>query len=185
MNYSPILIIVMLANFQLLLSGCESNDMSELHGYVDDVLARPGGNIEPVPNIRPYEGYTYKSAKEGQRDPFIPFYIDTAKDKKKQQWSGLTPEQIAEIDIRNKEELERFELDSLRMVGTLENEAQRWGLILDPEGPVHMVKPGNYLGHNVGKITNVYENRVELREIIQNTQGRWEERIASIALSEG
>jgi len=185
MNYSHILTIVVLANCQLLSSGCESNDMSELHGYVDDVLARPGGHIEPVPNIKPYEVYTYKSAEEGQRDPFIPFYIDTAKDKKKQQWSGLTPEQIAEIDIRNKEELERFELDSLRMVGTMEDAIQTWGLILDPEGAVHRVKSGNYIGRSTGKVTNIHENSIELREIVQNNQGSWEERKASIALVEG
>jgi len=177
MNYSSILLIVVLA------SGCKSNDMSELHEYVDGVLARTGGHIEPAPNIKPYEVYTYKSAKEDQRDPFIPFYIDTDKDKEKQPKSGLTPDQIAEVYHRNQEELEEFELDSLRMVGTMEDVSQTWGLILNPEGAVHRVRSGNYIGRSTGKVTNIHEHSIELREIVQNTQGRWEERKASIALS--
>ena len=185
MNYSSILLIVVLVNCQLLLSGCKSGDMSELHGYIDDVLARPGGHIEPVPYIKPYEAYTYKSAKENKRDPFIAFYTDVSKNKEKQSKTGLTPDQVTEIYHRNQEELEEFELDSLRMVGTLRDAIQTWGLILDPEGAVHRVRSGNYIGRSTGKVTNIHENRVELREIIQNTQGRWEERIASIALVEG
>jgi len=185
MNYSPILIIVVLANCQLLLSGCESNDMSELHGYVDDGLSRPGGHIEPVPAIKPYEGYTYKSSKENKRDPFIAFYTDVNKNKEKQSNTGLTPDQVTEVYHRNQEALEEFELDSLRMVGTMEDTIQTWGLILDPEGAVHRVKSGNYIGRSTGKVTNIHENSIELREIVQNNRGTWEERKASIALVEG
>ena len=184
MNYSSILIVVVLANCQLL-SGCKSDDMTELHGYIDDILSRPGGHIEPVPYIKPYEAYTYESAKAGQRDPFIPYYIDTEKNKEKQLNTGLTPDQVTEIFHRNQEELEVFELDSLRMVGTLKDAIQTWGLILDPEGAVHRVRSGNYIGRSTGKVTNIHENSIELREIVQNNQGSWEERKASIALVEG
>ncbi len=179
MNYLSILIIVVLA------SGCKSNDMSELHGYVDDVLARPGGHIEQAPYIKPYEAYTYKSAKENQRDPFTPFYIDVNKNKEKQPKTGLTADQVIEVYYRNQEELEEFELDSLRMVGTLTDAIQTWGLVLDPGGAIHKVRSGNYLGRSIGKVTNIHEDSIELREIVQNNQGSWEERKASIALIEG
>ena len=89
-----------------------------------------------------------------------------------------------EIKHRNKEELEQFELDSLRMVGTMENEDFQWGIILDPDGAVHRIRVGNYMGRNTGKILNVFEDRIEVREIIRNSQGRWEERQAAIALVE-
>ena len=89
-----------------------------------------------------------------------------------------------EIEHRNKEELEQFELDSLRMVGTMKNEDDQWGIIKAPEGSVHRIKVGNYLGRSTGKILNVYEDRIELREIVRNSQGRWEERQAAIALEE-
>ncbi len=170
--------------FFLLMAGCVSNDLSDLDRYVEEVLARPGGRIEPIPEIKPYEAYTYKSAELGARDPFHVFFAKLQEDIEEAQDTGLTAEMENEIRNRNREELESFELDSLRMVGTLENEEDNWGIILDPDGSVHRVKVGNYMGRNVGKVLNIFEDRIEIREIIKNNQGRWEERQAAIALAE-
>lgn len=169
----------------LLTSGCVINDMSDLEAYSQEVLARPGGRIEPLPEVKPYEAYTYKSAAEGARDPFIVFYNKTQEELADAQDSGLTEEMDRELNNRNREELERFELDSLRMVGTIEDTENNWGIILDPDGTVHRVRVGNYLGANVGKILNIFEDRIELREIVRNqSNGKWEERQAAIALAE-
>jgi type IV pilus assembly protein PilP len=169
----------------LILSGCASTDISDLDQYVQETLARPGGRVEPLPEIRPYEAHAYQSGELDARDPFVLFYApseETALIQEKD--SGLTEEMEKEIKHRNKEELEQFELDSLRMVGTMDNEDSQWGIIQDPEGDVHRIKVGNYLGRNTGKILNVFEDRIELREIVRNSQGRWEERQAAIALEE-
>lgn len=168
----------------MVLPGCVSNDMSDLEGWVQEVLARPGGRIAPLPEIRPYEAYAYKSAGAGARDPFVPFYRQRAEEKSEVASTGLSAELEREIKNRNREELERFELDSLRMVGTIQSANENWGIITDPSGVVHRVKVGNYMGRNIGKIVNIFEDRIELREIIQNSQGRWEERQAALALVE-
>jgi type IV pilus assembly protein PilP len=168
----------------LALPGCVSNDMSDLEAWVQEVLARPGGRIAPLPEIRPYEAYAYKSAEEGARDPFVPFYRQRAAEKSEVAATGLSAELEREIKNRNREELEQFELDSLRMVGTIKSADENWGIISDPSGVVHRVKVGNYMGRNIGKIVNIFEDRIELREIIQNSQGRWEERQAALALVE-
>jgi type IV pilus assembly protein PilP len=168
----------------LVLSGCVSTDISDLDRYVQETLARPGGRIEPLPEIRPYEAYAYQSAEQDARDPFVLFYEPTVEIMIKEKDIGLTKEMENEIRHRNKEELEQYELDSLRMVGTMDNEDNQWGIIQDPEGAVHRIKVGNYLGRNTGKILNVFEDRIELREIVRNSQGRWEERQAAIALEE-
>lgn len=169
----------------LLLAGCVSRDMSDLEGYVQDVMSRPGGRIEPLPEIRPYEAYAYQSGQEGMRDPFRLFYKKDQVAEEEEQDAGLTEAMAREIHHRNREELERFELDSLNMVGTLEDGDDQWAIVRDPDGVVHRVKVGNYLGRNIGKITNILEERVELREIIKDSQGRWQEREAAIGLSEG
>lgn len=168
----------------LLLGGCVSSDISELEQWAQEVLARPGGRIKPLPEIRPYEAYAYQSSESGARDPFVPFYSARSEDKSKIADAGLSKELEQEIKNRNREELEQFELDSLRMVGTLQGEQENWGIIKDPAGVVHRVKTGNYMGRNIGKIVNIFEDRIELREIVQNSQGRWEERQAAIALVE-
>lgn len=168
----------------LLTSACVLNDMSDLDAYKEEVLARPGGRIEPLPEIKPYEAYTYKSGQENARDPFLAFNVMTQEELEQTADTGLSDDMKRELQTRNREELERFELDSLRMVGTIEDAENNWGIILDPEGTVHRVRVGNYLGANVGKILNIFEDRIELREIVRNSSGKWEERQAAIALAE-
>ncbi len=168
----------------LSLGGCVSTDISDLDRYVTEILARPGGRIEPSPEIKPYEAYAYQSADQDARDPFRLFYQKDEEELIEEQDSGLTKEMEDEIRHRNKEELEQFELDSLRMVGIMENEDNQWGIIQGPDGVVHRIKVGNYMGRNTGKVLNVFEDRIEIREIIRNSQGRWEERQAAIALDE-
>jgi type IV pilus assembly protein PilP len=168
----------------LSLGGCVSNDISDLDQYVQEILTRPGGRIEPLPEIKPYEAYAYQSAAKDARDPFRLFYQKDEEELIEEQDSGLTKEMEDEIKNRNKEELEQFELDSLRMVGIMENDDNQWGIIKGPDGVVHRIKVGNYMGRNTGKVLNVFEDRIEVREIIRNSQGRWEERQAAIALDE-
>lgn len=172
------------ATLTLLLTGCVSKDMSDLEEYTTDVLARKGGRIEPPPEIKPYEPYAYKSADAEARDPFEPFYQVRKAEASDVADAGLSKELEQEIKNRNREELESFELDSLRMVGTIQNSDENWAIIADPGGVVHRVKVGNYMGRNIGKIVNIFEDKIELREIVQNSQGKWEERQAAVALVE-
>ncbi|MFT5132183.1 MAG: type IV pilus assembly protein PilP [Gammaproteobacteria bacterium] len=170
----------------LVLGGCVSRDISDLEQWTQEVLQRPGGRIQPLPEVKPYEAYAYMSANENTRDPFEPFYqkrqIEELATGEKN--VGLTKEMEREIKERNREELEQFELDSLRMVGTLENADENWVIISDPANTVHRIKVGNYMGRNIGKVINIFEDRVELREIVQDSQGRWDERQAAIVLVE-
>ena len=165
-----------------LLTACVSSDMSDLEQQVDEILARPGGGIEPIPQLKPAERYLYQSAEAGRRDPFMPLFDRQPAERKDMALSGTQQQYQKEIQTHNREELENFELDSLRMVGTLENGDGRWGVVQDREGTVHKVKVGNYMGRNYGKITNVAEDRIALREIVDDGQGGWEERHASMTL---
>lgn len=166
------------------LTGCVSRNMSDLEQYVQQVLARKSGNIEPLPEIKPYERYLYQSATDGARDPFHPFYEEKPQEAAAK---ALNPEQqklLNEIKNRNPEELEHFPLDSLRMVGTIQDQGKLWGIVLDPQGTVHRVEKGNYMGQNYGKITNISEDHIELREIVSDGQGGYTTRKASLALKE-
>jgi len=167
------------------LSGCVNRDKSDLENYVAEVLSRKGGQIEPLPPIKPYERYLYQSAEQGLRDPFTPFM----EQEQKQEEIAAAPDAAQqayadEILAHNREELEGFELDSLRMVGTLQDDSELWGIVRDNAGTVHRVQVGNYLGRNYGKILNIQDDRIQLREIVKDDEGRWEERDASLALAE-
>ena len=85
---------------------------------------------------------------------------------------------------RRKEALEEYPLDSLKMNGTLEAGAQIWAIVAAPDGVVHRVKKGNYVGQNNGKVVNVSEQKMEIREIVPDGLGGWRIRESSVALIE-
>jgi hypothetical protein len=64
------LLIVLLAA-ALGLASC-GGDMDDLDSYINEVKARPGGRIEPLPEITPYEVFTYVADSDGLRSPFVP-----------------------------------------------------------------------------------------------------------------
>ncbi|WP_348672951.1 pilus assembly protein PilP [uncultured Abyssibacter sp.] len=151
-------------------------DTSELEAYIAEVKARKSSVVEPIPQIRQYEPFEYVPAE--RRDPFTPQAQDAPD-------SGPSPENSIRPDAnRNREALEEFPLDSLRMVGTLSTPRATYVLIRAPDGIVHRVSVGNYLGQNYGKITRITEAEVTLEEIIPDGFGGFMQRSASIALSE-
>ena len=169
-------------------AGCVSSDMSDLEKQVSEIMSKPGGRLEPLPEIKPYEAHVYESGKSGSRNPFKRFYIVeqslAIEESEGPVDDGLTEEMRNEIQNRNREELEGFELDSIRMVGTLQSEDNHWGIVIVPGGVVHRVKTGNYIGLNIGKITSIEEEQIEVREIIKDNSGRYGERKAVLPLTE-
>ena len=158
------------------LTGCVGDDMQDLRDYLADVKARQKGRIEPLPEIKQIETYVY--AAGDRRDPFTQSAGGSA-DVEPITGSGIKPDKL-----RRKEELEGFALDSIRMVGTLEQKESIWGLVTTADGTIFRVKPGNYMGQNNGQITRVSEEQIELTEIVSDGQGGYRERQASLAVNE-
>ncbi len=160
----------------LLLVGCAKQDMADLQAFIAEVKARPTTPIEPIPQIVQAETYLYVG--ENRRNPFVPTDEDTevmvATDS-----AGPRPD-----PNRRKEELESFPLDALKMVGTLDQNNAVWALVQSPDGTIHRVKSGNYLGHNDGKIISIEEEKINVKELIPNGSGGYLERQASLALGE-
>lgn len=168
---SPLMVLLGLS-----VAGCVNNNMRDLNQYVEQVKARKGGHIEPLPEIKQIETFVYK--EDGRRSPFTP--MDQGEEEAQQAKSnGISPNRD-----RRKEELENYSLDSLRMVGTLEQINTMWALVETKDKTIYRVKAGNYLGQNHGQITLIDEKAVELTEIISDGQGGYRERQASLALQE-
>ena len=86
---------------------------------------------------------------------------------------------------RSKEYLERYELDTLAMVGTFRKEQSYWALLRDPEGVIHRVPVGDFIGKNHGEVVDISDVQVDLSELISDGTGGWIVREASIALGDG
>jgi type IV pilus assembly protein PilP len=165
---------LLLAIAALGLAACGS-DMDDLDSYINSVKARPGGRIEPLPEITPYEVFTYVADAEGLRSPFVP---DTP------QAAGPAAGGASPDPDRPAEFLESFPLDTLRMVGTLDVNETVYGLVQTSDGLIHRVVPGNYMGQNDGRITQITESEIVLVEIISDGIGGYIERDAAIGLSD-
>tara|TARA_R110002096_G_scaffold241054_1_gene432950 strand:+ start:1038 stop:1625 length:588 start_codon:yes stop_codon:yes gene_type:complete len=159
------------------LAGC-SEGTSDLEAWVADVKARPQQGVEPLPEVIPYKTFAYN--KSDKRDPFdASIFRPKIGQTAPKHFSSITPD-----SNRVPEYLESFPLDTLRMVGTMQQDNQTWALIKTPDSTIQRVLSGNYLGQNNGKIISVSEDKVELAEIIPDDFGGWRERSTSIALSE-
>lgn len=167
---------LLLAAGTMTLAGC-ARDMSDLEDYVAEINSRPSIRIAPLPQVQPYETFIYDA--HDARAPFTPDDAGRPESVATAGGDGLQPD-----TNRNREFLEEFPLDTLRMVGTLELRDDLWALIRAQDGSVHRVRTGNYLGQNHGRITAIQETRIELTEIIPDGMGRWMERSASIRLAE-
>lgn len=161
---------LLIAALAALTAACSGGN-DDLQAYLDEVKARPGGRIEPLPQIKPYETFAYEA--ELLRSPFVP---DTPKGRAA---AGPRPEAN-----RPKEYLEQFPLDTLTMVGTLEMNQSRYGLLQTQDGLVHRVVPGNYVGQNDGRVLAVADGEIQVEELVPDGIGGFFKRSAAIGLTD-
>lgn len=160
--------------FTFFLAGC-AGDVADLERYVEETKLKYRGSVAPLPQFEPYQNFEYDPTE--LRDPFITEVI--IPEEAAPSTGGPTPDQQ-----RRKEPLEYFPLDTLRMVGILEQNSVSWGLIKAPDGTIHRVREGNYVGENYGQITRVTEEKISLLEIVTDGLGAWIEREAALAIGE-
>lgn len=161
-----------------MLSAC-AESMDDLDKYIAMVKERPADPIPPIPGVKTYTPYEYNAL--AGRDPFKASLREGSDDQRRaSNKSGPRPD-----FERPKEYLERYELDTMSMVGTFRKGQDYWALIRDPEGIVHRVSVGEYLGRNHGRVVLVGDTEVDMSELISDGAGGWLVREASIALGEG
>lgn len=158
------------------LSAC-SDSMDDLDTYITSIKERPADPIDPIPPVKTYTPYEY--SRLSGRDPFQPSLSEGSEVASTSKGKGPKPD----FD-RSKQYLEKYELDTLAMVGTFSKESSDWALIRDPEGVVHRVPVGDYMGRNYGRVVTITSTEVDLSELVTDGTGGWLVREASIALGE-
>ena len=153
----------------LALAGCGSGQ-SDLLKYIDQVKAKPGGRIDPLPQIKPYEVFAYEAGNE--RSPFVP-------DKPAGRGAAAGPRPEA---TRPKEYLEQFSIDTLKMAGTLSQAGTTYGLVQTQDGLLHRVRTGNYVGQYDGRVVAVTNAEIQIDELVPDGVGGFYKRSAVIAL---
>ncbi len=157
----------------LLLAGCGGEEFQDLRDFVKNAGADMRGKVQPPPEVKPYEPFTYDN-DAGLPDPFKPRKPDI-------RGAGHGGANQPNLN-RPKEELEDFPLESLKMVGYLSRKGVGEALIRSAEGKVYRVKVGNYIGLNFGQVVSVTETEVKIKEMVQDSAGDWTERESSLEL---
>ena len=165
MKRLPIVFIV------LGLSGCGGGNMEDLHTFVAETGKDMQGKIEPLPEVKVYEPFSYNAFD--LPDPFKPRKLSTGGG------GGMQPDLN-----RPKEPLEAFSLETLKMVGVLSQKGVIQAVIKTPDNSIYHVRKGNYVGQNFGLITQIGDSEVVLREIVQDSAGDWSERTSTLILQE-
>ncbi len=163
-----------LASIVLASAGCGRSitdtpgDAPNLVEWVAQVRARPAPPLDPIPVIKPFESFQFDG--RGFRDPFDVNAVES-------NGGGMRPD-----SNRRRQPLESFPLDALDMVGTLGGGRSLVALVMGPDKVTYRVRPGTYIGQSDGRVVAVYEDHIELIELVPDGAGGWLERPASIAL---
>lgn len=156
----------------LLLAGC-SGPNSDLKRWTQEVVAKPGGNLDPIPASPEYDRFIYQAHE--LRDPFTPV--------KRAEQPGATQGPRPDLD-RPREPLEEFALDSLKMVGSIGSGTSVVGLVMDPNKVTHRIGHGQRMGQREGRVISVEPHRMVLVELVPNGEGGWEETQTVVNLTE-
>jgi type IV pilus assembly protein PilP len=153
------------------LVGC-ANKNDDLRDWMKTQGESMRGKIDPIPELAPYEPFTFVPANT--IDPFKARKVDI----------GRANSTKAPDSNRRKEALEAFPLEKIRMVGTLQQTGELIGLVRTEDNRVFQIKRGNYAGQNFGVVTAISESEISLRELLQDGAGEWIERVTKIGLTE-
>lgn len=158
----------------LSLAGCGGGEHEDLKQWMQSSTKDLRGKVPPLPEIKPFPVVAYEAAD--LTEPFNPKKLEPNKQQKA--GGGLQPDMT-----RQREPLEAYPLESLKMVGTL-MQSKKFHALVQADRALHQVRVGNYLGQNFGVITKVAEAEVTLKELVQDSSGDWTERTSTLQLQE-
>jgi type IV pilus assembly protein PilP len=154
----------------LALAACGGDSHQDLRAWMAAQGQGVKGKLDPLPQVKPYEPFTYNAFD--LPDPFKPRKIEPGRGSSK-----LAPDLT-----RRKEPLEAFPLESLSMVGSLQQRKATYGLVRTPEREVYQVRVGNYMGQDYGIVTAISDDEIRLKELVQDSAGDWTERSSTLQL---
>lgn len=164
--------LLMAISLAAALTACGGGDMEDLQQFMNEAGKDMQGKIEPLPQIKPYEPFSYEAFD--LPDPFKPRKLTPAGGG-----GGLQPDLT-----RPKEPLEGYSLETLKMVGMMSKKNGIHAVIATPDKAIYHVRAGNYMGQNFGLITQITDAEIVLKEIVQDSAGDWTERTSTLTLQE-
>jgi len=155
----------------LLLVAC-SSEQEDLKAWMAREEAGMKGQVKPLPEIKPFPQVDYDAYS--LMAPFDPEKFVAAEPPPRA--AGIRPN-----TERQREPLEAFPLESIKMVGVLMKHGVNDALV-DANGAIYQVRTGNYMGQNFGVVTHISETEIKLKELVEDLNGDWVERTTELFL---
>lgn len=156
----------------LLLTSC-GGAHSDLAQWVQETSKTAQAQDMPLPATMPYTPYVHKISDK-------PNAFDAVRLKLARQGIGGTS---APDQDRPKEALEAFDMDRLKMVGTLAKLGVVQGLVR-ADDRIYSVQVGSYMGNNYGKVISITPEAILLQETVEDLNGEWTTRETRVELTE-
>jgi type IV pilus assembly protein PilP len=164
----------------VLLAGCGGASEEDVKQWMADQRNQTQPKVVPIAEPKQFVPQPYNNGSAAE--PFSNLKLAQAlkRDSAETTNSALVDPELK----RPKQALEAYPLDSMAFVGSIVKGGQPVALI-KIDNLLYQVRPGNYVGQNFGRITNISEAELIVREIVQDSDGEWIERSASLLLQEG
>lgn len=164
----------------IVIAGCASSEQEELSQWMADAR-QEAENKRSSPYTVQAPTQFVAAGYQPNGDPFSSDRLALALRKDRGQNEG---ERLREQeDMRAKEPLEGYPLDSMAMVGSMLKNNKAVGLI-KVDNLLYQVVVGNHLGQNFGRVTKIEEGQITLREVVQDSAGEWTEKTTVMQLQE-
>ncbi len=157
----------------LTLTAC-SNDggYEDIKEWMKQEEKKLKGKVETIPDVKQFRQTPY----EAKVDPF--------ELKEKVSLKEIFKNKYAPDLDRVQEDLEYFDLEQLRMVGTVNKDGKIYAMIKDNGKNIYYVTNNNYMGKNYGKIISITESHLILDERIKVNED-WTAKETKVYLFEG
>lgn len=160
------------------LGGCSRGEHENLRQWIDQNSKDLRPNIQKLPEVKPYQPVPYDT--QNLLDPFKSGKIEPESKYKQAGKGSMFQPDFDAREMRNSI-LEKYPLESLKMIGSL-NVNKRPMAVIQVDDKIKQVKVGEYIGLDFGMVTQISDNEVKLRELIQDSAGDWSERESSLLL---
>lgn len=165
--------------FAGVLSACGSGEHEDIKQWMVESSRDMKGSVPPLPELKPFPVVSYNATE--MLDPFSSIRIEP--DRKV--GSGANQPDMN----RPREQLESFPLESIDFIGVVNKlKSKERHALVKVDGVVYQVAKDNYMGQNFGKIIEINDAEIVLKEAVQDPSGQsadWVERQMILQLQEG
>jgi type IV pilus assembly protein PilP len=157
----------------LLLAACGADEHQDIKNWMQSEQANMRGRVPPLPQLKTFAVVDFDAATVG--DPFQASKLDPEK-----RGAGANRPDTN----RRREPLEAFPLESLKMVGMMISKDGKPVALVQADKTIYQIRAGNYIGQNFGLVTKISETELALKELIEDANGDWVERVGTMQLQE-